>query len=294
MHIHALEKMGAQIAVTHGYIEAETSGLHGAQIDFRITTVTGTENIMMAAALAKGTTVLKNAAAEPEVADLAEFLRSMGANIEGDGTNIITVEGVPSLKPAAFSVMPDRIEAGTFICAAAGARGDIKIHNVPIKSMEAVFEPIIAAGVEIQCDGENVVRVISNGCLSAQDVTTKPYPGFPTDMQAQFMAIMTTAKGVSSIDETIFENRFMHVAELKRMGADITLKDGRALVRGITGLSGAPVMASDLRASAGLVIAALMAGNTSVIDRVYHLDRGYQEFDKKLRQLGATIVRINK
>jgi UDP-N-acetylglucosamine 1-carboxyvinyltransferase len=218
----------------------------------------------------------------------------MGANIEGGGTPVITVEGVPSLNPANFSIMPDRIEAGTFICAAAGTTGDIKIHNIQLKFMEAVIERVKAAGAEIQSDGETAARIISNGCLSAQDIITKPYPGFPTDMQAQFMAIMTTAKGISYINETIFENRFMHIAELKRMGADITLKDGRAVVRGVNSLSGAPVMASDLRASAGLVIAALMANNTSVIDRVYHLDRGYQEFDKKLCQLGAKVVRINK
>jgi UDP-N-acetylglucosamine 1-carboxyvinyltransferase len=294
MHIHALEKMGAKILVTHGYIEADASELRGTQIDFRTTTVTGTENIMMAAVLAKGTTVLNNAASEPEVVDLAVFLRSMGANIEGDGTSVIIIEGVSSLKPSTFSIMPDRIEAGTFICAAAGVAGDIKIHSIPLKFMEAVIERVKAAGVKVYSDGETTLRVVSNGRLSAQDIITKPYPGFPTDMQAQFMAVMTTAKGISYIDETIFENRFMHIAELKRMGADITLKDGRAVVCGVNRLSGAPVMASDLRASAGLVIAALMANNTSIIDRIYHLDRGYQEFDKKLRQLGAKVVRINE
>jgi UDP-N-acetylglucosamine 1-carboxyvinyltransferase len=294
LHIAALEKMGADISVNHGYIEASCSRLSGAEINFKTVTVTGTENILMAAVLAHGTTVISNAAAEPEVSDLADFLRCMGADITGDGTSVITVNGVEELHSADYSVMPDRIEAGTFMCAVAGAGGQVRLHNVPVKCMSAVIESLVTTGLTVNNLGGGVLELISKGKLNSADISTKPYPGFPTDMQAQYMAIMTRAEGTSLIDENIFENRFMHVAELKRMGADIAVKDGRAVVRGVGELSGAPVMASDLRASAGLVIAALIATNTSEINRVYHLDRGYQEFEKKLSSIGADIVRVSE
>jgi UDP-N-acetylglucosamine 1-carboxyvinyltransferase len=292
LHIAALEKMGANISVNHGYIEASCGRLKGAEINFKTVTVTGTENILMAAVLAKGRTIINNAAAEPEVSDLAGFLRNMGAEIAGDGTPIITVDGVDELSAARWSVMPDRIEAGTFMCAVAGTGGRVRLHNAPLKCMSAVIDPLVTAGLIVNDSGDGVAELISKGELASADISTKPYPGFPTDMQAQYMAIMTKASGTALIDENIFENRFMHVAELKRMGADIAVKDGRAVVRGVKDLSGAPVMASDLRASAGLVIAALMATNTSEINRVYHLDRGYQEFEKKLRAIGADIERV--
>lgn len=292
LHINALEKMGALISVNHGYIEAECERLTGTEINFKTVTVTGTENVMMAAALAKGTTVLNNAAAEPEVVDLANFLRAMGACITGDGTATIIIEGVDKLHPAEYTVMPDRIEAGTIMCAVAGTGGAVTLHNAPIKCMSAVIECLKQCGLSIAAQEDGTVTVSSDGKIKAVDIITKPYPGFPTDMQAQLMAVLTKADGASLIDETIFDNRFMHVAELKRMGADIAVKDGRAMVRGVKELSGAPVMASDLRASAGLVIAALMASNTSEIRRVYHLDRGYEQFEKKLQLLGADIVRV--
>jgi UDP-N-acetylglucosamine 1-carboxyvinyltransferase len=283
--------MGAAVSVQHGYIEASSSRLNGAEINFKSVTVTGTENILMAATLARGRTVINNAAAEPEVSDLARFLRAMGAYITGDGTPIITVEGVDELHSADYSVMSDRIEAGTFMCAVAGTGGKLRLHNAPLKCMSSVADALVTAGLKVQ-DLGGVLEISSDGRLNSADISTKPYPGFPTDMQAQYMAIMTKAQGTAVIDENIFENRFMHVAELKRMGADIAVKDGRAVVRGVKELSGAPVMASDLRASAGLVIAALTATNTSEISRVYHLDRGYQEFDKKLRAIGAQIERV--
>ncbi len=293
LHISALEAMGADIKVSHGYIDAECDRLKGADITFKTITVTGTENIMMAAALADGITVLHNAAQEPEVVDLANFLRRMGAKITGDGTHCITIEGVDELSPADHSVMPDRIEAGTLLCAVAGAGGRAEITGAPVKEMKALIASLESAGVKITDNGNGILLVESDGMLTAVDITTMPYPGFPTDMQAQFMAVMTKADGTSVINETIFENRFMHVSELKRMGADITVKDSSAIVRGVGELSGAPVMASDLRASAGLVIAALMASSTSEVQRIYHLDRGYEDFEKKLALLGADIKRVN-
>jgi UDP-N-acetylglucosamine 1-carboxyvinyltransferase len=292
LHIAALEKMGAEITVNHGYIEASCGRLTGAEINFKTVTVTGTENILMAAALAKGRTVINNAAAEPEISDLAGFLRKMGAEITGDGTSVITIEGTDELSAADYSVMPDRIEAGTLMCAVAGTGGDVRLHNAPLKCMSAVTDALFTAGLAVKEGEDGVLELSSGGELNSADISTKPYPGFPTDMQAQYMAIMTKANGTAVIDENIFENRFMHVAELKRMGADIAVKDGQAVVRGVKELSGAPVMASDLMASAGLVIAALMATNTSEINRVYHLDRGYQEFEKKLRGIGADIKRV--
>ena len=293
LHISALEAMGAKISVSHGYIDAECDRLKGMEITFNTITVTGTENIMMAAVLADGQTVLHNAAQEPEIVDLANFLRRMGAKIVGDGTHCIKIEGVDELVSTDYSVMADRIEAGTLLCAVAGAGGKAVIKGAPVKDIKSIISSLKLAGVKITDKGEEGLLVESDGILKATDITTMPYPGFPTDMQAQFMAVMTKAEGTSVINETIFENRFMHVAELKRMGADITVRDSSAVVRGVKELSGAPVMASDLRASAGLVIAALMATSTSEALRIYHLDRGYEDFEKKLSALGADIKRVN-
>ncbi|MBQ3033873.1 MAG: UDP-N-acetylglucosamine 1-carboxyvinyltransferase [Deferribacterales bacterium] len=291
-HIAALEKMGAKIEVSGGYINASCQKLKGAEIVFDKVTVTGTENLLMAAAIADGVTVLQNAAREPEVRDLAGFLRAMGADIEGDGTTTIIVRGVKELHAADYRVMPDRIEAGTFLCAVAGCGGKIIIHDCPIATMGAVIEKLKAAGLKIKIIDDFTVEAESSGIIKAVDVETFPYPGFPTDMQSQFMAVMLKADGVSVITESIFENRFMHVPEFKRMGADVSLSDSNAIVKGCSNFSGAPVMASDLRASAGLVIAALMADNSSEIQRIYHLDRGYEGFERKLSALGADIRRI--
>ncbi len=291
LHIAALEKMGAMIEVKDGYIFAECSKLLGTEIVFDKVTVTGTENIMMAAVLAHGTTILKNAAQEPEVQDLANFLRSMGADIQGDGTNTITIKGKESLHSADHAIMPDRIEAGTFLCAVAGVGGDITLKKCPVSSMDAIIEKLRLAGLNIAIIDEETINAKMDGKIKAVDIKTAPYPAFPTDMQAQFMAVMLKSDGVSVINESIFENRFMHVPELKRMGADITLNDSNAIVKGVESFSGAPVMASDLRASAGLVIAGLMAENETSVHRIYHLDRGYEGFEVKLNKLGANIVR---
>lgn len=293
LHIAALEKMGAKIEVKDGYIFAECEKLKGTEIVFDKVTVTGTENIMMAASLASGTTILKNAAQEPEVQDLADFLRKMGADIEGDGTNTITIKGKEKLHSTNHSIMPDRIEAGTFLCAVAGVGGDITLKNCPVKSMDAIIEKLRFAGLQVNIIDDETINAKMVGKIKAVDVKTAPYPAFPTDMQAQFMAVMLKSNGVSVINESIFENRFMHVPELKRMGADITLNDSNAVVKGVDSFSGAHVMASDLRASAGLVIAALMAENESTVHRIYHLDRGYEGFEIKLSNLGANIVRAS-
>ncbi|MGA1846427.1 UDP-N-acetylglucosamine 1-carboxyvinyltransferase [Deferribacter abyssi] len=290
-HIKALKQMGATIDIEHGYIVAECDSLKGADIYFDLVTVTGTENVLMAAVLAKGKTTIYNAAIEPEVIDLANFLIKMGAKIEGVGTKTITVYGVDSLSPANYSVMNDRIEAATLMCAAAITGGDVEIVGVPQEYLTTVFEKLSETGVNIEFVDDKKVRVYSLGRLKAADVTTQVYPGFPTDLQAQFMALMCVADGVSVVTETIFENRFMHVAELKRMGADIRLKDRSAVVNGVKRLSGAHVMASDLRASASLVIAGLVAEGETHVHRIYHLDRGYEFFDKKLNGLGAKIKR---
>lgn len=293
LHIAALEKMGAKIEVKDGYIFAECEKLQGTEIVFDKVTVTGTENIMMAATLASGTTILKNAAQEPEVQDLAVFLRKMGADIEGDGTNTIIIKGKEKLHSADHSIMPDRIEAGTFLCAVAGVGGDITLKKCPVKSMDAIIEKLRLAGLQVNIIDDETINAKMDGEIKAVDVKTAPYPAFPTDMQAQFMAVMLKSNGVSVINESIFENRFMHVPELKRMGADITLNDSNAVVKGVHSFSGAHVMASDLRASAGLVIAALMADHESTVHRIYHLDRGYEGFEIKLNKLGANIVRAN-
>jgi len=291
LHLLALEKMGAAIEVEHGYVEARAERLRGAEIYFDTVTVTGTENLMMAASLADGQTVLRNAACEPEVRDLADLLIAMGANVEGAGTPTIRVLGVPSLHGATHRVIPDRVETGTFVAACAIAGGEIEIHECAPPHLEAVIEKLREAGVRIE-EGPDNLRVRAPRRLRAANVTTLPHPGFPTDMQAQYMALMTQAGGVSAITESIFENRYMHVAELERMGAHLRVDGRTALVTGPTPLSGAQVMATDLRASACLVLAGLAATGETIVDRVYHLDRGYYRIDEKLRGLGADIERI--
>ncbi len=310
LHIKGLEMMGARISVEHGYIIGQAERLKGADINFDVTTVTGTENLMMAAVLADGVTILRNAAREPEIVDLAAFLRRMGAQIEGDGTHTITITGVEKLVAADYQVMPDRIEAGTFMVAAGISDGDVVIKNAPLAAMGAVvtklqeigllIEPLSPEeGNELHEDNKLLAGVavrVRRGLdgLRALDVRTMPYPGFPTDMQSQAMVLLALAEGTSVISETIFENRFMHVFELQRMGADIEVEGRTAIVRGVAALSGAPVMASDLRASAGLVLAGLAAEGETVMSRVYHLDRGYAGFEKKLKALGADIRRVEE
>ncbi len=292
LHILGLEKLGAKIRLDEGYIVAKASRLKGTEIYFDIPTVTGTENLMMAASLARGTTRIENAAKEPEVVDLANYLIAMGAKIKGAGTSIIEIEGVEKLKPPSeYEIIPDRIEAGTFMAIAGASGGDILLKGCNANFLDAVILKMKDAGVVFEETPEGL-RVIGPKRPQAVDIKTMPYPGFPTDMQAQFMAMMTIANGTSVIKETIFENRFMHVAELRRMGADIAVEGNTATVRGVKKLKGAPVMATDLRASASLVIAGLIAEGETVIDRIYHLDRGYEELDKKLIQLGASVKRI--
>jgi UDP-N-acetylglucosamine 1-carboxyvinyltransferase len=290
LHLKALEAMGAKISIEEGYIIAHAKRLTGATIRFDGVTVTGTENIMMAATLAKGRTVLENSAREPEVADLAEYLNSMGANIEGAGTDRIIIEGVEELHSAEHSVISDRIEAGTFACAAAITGGDVTIEGCRHEFIDALLGKLKEAGCEVQ-EGEGI-RILAPRHLRSTDVTTAPYPGFATDLQAQFMACMAIAKGTSVITETIFENRFMHVQELLRLGADIKIEGHTAIVKGAERLTGAPVMATDLRASASLVLAALAAEGSTEVRRIYHLDRGYEQMDKKLIGLGAEVERV--
>ncbi len=290
LHLKGLEAMGATIRLDHGYVEASAERLHGARICFDQPTVGGTENLMMAAALADGTTVLENAACEPEIVDLAQALNRMGARVRGAGSDTITIDGVAKLEPLNYRVMPDRIEAGTFMVAAAITGGEIRLHEAALDHLEALTGKLREAGVDIEEQGESVV-VRGPQRLRAVDIKTRPHPGFPTDMQAQFMALMTLAEGSSMIVENVFENRFMHVCELQRMGADITIEGHTAKVRGVQQLLGAPVMATDLRASASLVLAALAADNTTEVRRIYHLDRGYERIEEKLRQLGASIER---
>jgi len=293
LHLMGLETMGAKIELRHGYIEAKADRLKGADISFDTTTVTGTENLMMAAALAKGKTTLQNAAMEPEVVDLANVLNKMGAKISGAGTRLIEIEGVESLQAVEHSIIPDRIEAGTLMVAAGVTRGNIRILHCPFNHMETVVHKLREAGMEIESDGDGV-RVVGNKRIRSVDVKTQPYPGFPTDMQAQFMVLMSLAKGLSVISETIFENRFIHVSELRRMGADIRIQGNSAIIQGVGNLSGAPVMATDLRASASLMLAGLAATGVTEISRVYHLDRGYEGLDKKVVKLGADIKRVKE
>jgi UDP-N-acetylglucosamine 1-carboxyvinyltransferase len=291
LHIKGLEALGAKIRLEEGYVYGTAKKLKGVHHTFDLVTVTGTMNVMMAAALAEGETVLCNAAREPEVNYLADVLNQSGAKIKGAGTDKIVIQGVTSLKPFDCRILPDRIEAATYMIAAAITNGDVEVLNCVPGHMEPIIDKLRQAGVTVET-GENSVRVKGNGKLSPVDFTTEPYPGFATDVQAQFMTLMTLAKGQSRITETVFENRFMHVAELKRMGADIFIEGHTATVRGVDHLSGAPVMATDLRASACLVLAGLVAERDTVVSRVYHIDRGYQDMEKKLSQLGAAIRRV--
>jgi len=291
LHLMGLEKLGATIRLDQGYVEAEAPRLRGARIAFDIQTVTGTENLMMASALARGTTVLENAACEPEVADLAELLNAMGGQVEGAGTRTITIHGVPALGGASHRTIPDRIETGTFAIASAITGGDVAVHGCRPEDLEAVLVKLEETGTRIETSAERL-QVSSSGRPRPVDVRTQPFPGFATDMQAQIMALMTVAEGRSVITESVFENRFMHVNELLRMGADITIAGNAAVVQGIPELTGAPVMATDLRASASLVLAALVARGTTVVSRIYHLDRGYEAIEVKLTALGADIQRV--
>ena len=293
LHIKGLEKLGAKITQDHGYVEANAKRLRGAEIVFDKITVTGTEDLLMAATLAEGETVMQNCAREPEVADLADLLNKMGAKIEGAGTSTIRVTGVSKLGGAKHRIIPDRIEAGTFIIAGAMTGGDLNVTGCDPKHLDAVLDKLKQVGVKTKSNGESV-RVMGDNPFTAADMTTEEYPGFPTDCQAQFMALATQAEGTSVITENIFENRFMHAQELVRMGANIKIEGRRAVVQGKTPLSAAAVLASDLRASASLVLAALVADGETIIDRVYHLDRGYENIEEKLRGVGAEIKRIGE
>jgi UDP-N-acetylglucosamine 1-carboxyvinyltransferase len=293
LHIKGLERLGAKITHDHGYIEATADHLKGAEIVFDRITVTGTEDLLMAATLADGETILQNCAREPEVADLAALLNKMGARIEGAGTPTIRVKGVSKLKGAKHRIIPDRIEAGTFLIAGAMTSGDLNVTGCDPSHLGALLSKLHQVGVKTK-HSEDSVRVMGDNPLAAADITTEEYPGFPTDMQAQFMALATQAEGTSIITENIFENRFMHAQELLRMGANIKLEGRRAIVRGKSPLSAAAVLASDLRASASLVLAALVADGETIIDRVYHIDRGYEHIEEKLRGVGAEIKRIGE
>ena len=293
LHLKGLAAMGAEINLAHGYVEAKAKRLKGARINFDVATVGGTEHLMMAAATAKGETLLENAAREPEIVDLAEVLNKMGARVEGAGTDTIRITGVKELGPVCHRVMPDRIEAGTFMIAAAITGGDVKIRGMHLEHLDALVFKLQDAGVEVT-HKNNVVRVRGPKQIRSVNIKTRPYPGFPTDMQAQFMALMCVADSASVISENIFENRFMHVSELLRFGADIVVEGNTATVKGVRELSGAPVMATDLRASASLILAGLAADNTTEISRIYHLDRGYEAIEKKLAALGADIVRVKE
>jgi UDP-N-acetylglucosamine 1-carboxyvinyltransferase len=289
-HLKGLAAMGARIDLEHGYVNARARRLRGTTIVFDMPTVTGTENLMMAAALAKGRTTLENAAREPEVEELGRVLNKMGARIRGAGSSLITVEGVDELQPIEHTVIPDRIEAGTLLVAAAITRGDVLVRDCLPEHLEAVIAKLRAAGAEVTAEGDGI-RVRGKSEFKPADISTQPFPGFPTDMQAQFMVMTTRARGQSVLSETIFENRYMHVPELQRMGADIVVEGRTAIVRGPTKLTGATVMATDLRASACLVLAGLIADGKTEILRIYHLDRGYDRLDKKLRALGADVRR---
>ncbi len=290
LHLAGLAKLGADISIEHGYITARAKRLKGARIYCDTTTVTGTENLMMAASLAEGVSVIENAAKEPEIVDLAEFLTKRGARIAGAGTDVLTIEGVRELHGADHEVIPDRIEAGTHLVAGAITDGDVTITHCRPAHLEAVLMKLREAGTDIQVE-DRTVRIKRNGRLKGTDVRTLPFPGFPTDMQAQMVALMALSDGTSVVTETVFESRFMHVEELRRMGADIRVEGNRLVVTGRPTLTGAPVMASDLRASAGLILAGLAAQGTTEVQRVYHLDRGYERIEEKLRAVGANIER---
>ena len=291
-HIKGLQAMGAEIVIERGYIAARAKRLRGARICLDLVTVTGTENLMMAATLAEGTTVIENAAREPEVVDLAGCLNAMGAQVRGAGTDVITIEGVRRLHGARHQVMPDRIETGTFLVAAAATGGEVRLRDVRPDILDAVLDKLREAGTRI-ATGPDWITLGANGALNATNVRTAPYPAFPTDMQAQFLALNSIAHGTARVTETIFENRFMHVQELKRLGADIEVEGNTAVVKGVARLDGASVMATDLRASASLVLGGLIASGKTTVHRVYHLDRGYERIEEKLSRLGARIRRAN-
>ena len=289
-HIKGLQALGAEISIEHGYVEARANRLRGARLVMDVVTVTGTENLMMAACLASGTTVIENAAREPEIVDLAGCLVAMGARITGAGTDVITVEGVEDLSTASYAVMPDRIETGTFLTAVASAGGRVMLRGTRPDTLDAVLAKLREAGAGI-ATGDDWIEITMNGRPRAVGLRTAPYPAFPTDMQAQFMAMNCIADGTAIVTETIFENRFMHVQELRRLGAEIEVQGNTAVVRGVRSLQGATVMATDLRASASLVIAGLVAGGATIVDRIYHLDRGYERIEEKLSLLGARVQR---
>ncbi len=292
LHLKGFAALGAKVKLEHGYIEAEAEHLIGNEIYFDVITVTGTENILMAAVLAKGVTTLRNAACEPEIKALADVLNKMGAKIKGAGTPIITVNGVDSLKPVSHMIIPDRIEAGTFMAASVITGGDVMIMDCEPGHLSSIINKLKLAGAKIEIKGKKI-RVTSPDEIASVDIKTREYPGFPTDMQAQFMTLMTVANGTSIIHENIFENRFIHVGELKRFGADITVSGKTAIVKGVPKLLGAPVMATDLRASASLILAGLVASGKTEVSRVYHLDRGYDSIEKKFQNLGAAIKRVS-
>ena len=291
-HLNALEKLGAEISLNNGYIEAKAKRLIGASIEFEGVTVTGTENLMMAASLADGLTVLTNVAKEPEISDLADFLNSMGAKISGAGTDEIRIEGVEELNGTTFKIPADRIEAGTYLVAAAITNGKITIKKIDSARMGSIIETLQKAGAEV-CLNENSISLdMTKNTIKPVDIVTAPFPGFPTDMQAQFTVLNCIGHGESSVKETIFENRFMHVQELNRMGTDITINGTTALINGVDSISGAQVMATDLRASASLILAGLIAKGETIVDRIYHIDRGYERIEEKLSNLGAEIIRL--
>ena len=295
LHLKGFEAMGAHIDVRDGYIVATTdNGLKGCDFTFDNVTVGGTENLLMAAVLAEGRTVLRNAAREPEITDLVAFLRGMGADIEGDDTSTLVINGVSQLGASHYSVMPDRIEAGTFLVAAAATRGCITVENASAEHLGIVLKKLRDAGVNIVVEGDSITADMTEGQLTAVDLTTAPYPGFPTDMQAQFTAMNVVAEGIGRITETIFENRLMQAHEMSRMGANITVDGHSVIIRGKSSIDGAPVMASDLRASASLVIAGLAAKGETHVDRIYHIDRGYERIEEKLQAVGADIVRKSR
>ena len=291
-HLDALEKLGAKIELKNGYIEASSKKLKGCEINFPGVSVTGTENIMMAAVLAEGQTILRNVAKEPEVEDLADFLKSMGAKIEGAGTDEITIDGVDDLQGSIFSIPADRIEAGTYLIAAAITAGDITITDIEPFRMNNILDKLKLSGATIKVGNNDIHLSMKNGSISPVDISTAPFPGFPTDMQAQFTVLNSLSDGSAVVTENVFENRFMHVQELNRMGCDITVKGSNAIIKGVSSLNGAPVMATDLRASASLILAGLCADGETIVDRIYHIDRGYERIEEKLSYLGADITRL--
>ena len=291
-HLDALEKLGAKIKLKNGYIEASADRLIGCEINFPGVSVTGTENIMMAAVLANGQTVLRNVAKEPEVEDLADFLNSLGAKISGAGSDEIIIDGVKSLGGSTFSIPADRIEAGTYLIAAAITSGDVTISNVNASRMNNILDKLKLSGASIKVSNNNIQLTMQDKSILPVDISTAPFPGFPTDMQAQFTVLNALSKGSSVVTENVFENRFMHVQELNRMGCDITVKGSNAFIKGVSELTGAPVMATDLRASASLILAGLCAKGETIVDRIYHIDRGYERIEEKLSYLGANITRL--